>query len=343
MEISNNDYNNVFGSSDSCDKNEDFLLSILKKKDTVEVNIPKHSKINISTKTANCRINANFNIKNMCKEIDNLLKNKNKVDSNGKRKVIKSNITKIKYSKTSDNKDILVKNSKINNNFFNSITVGVNIRQDKDICLMIFTNGLITCTGCKNDEDGLIAANLFLNELKLLNNIFDENIDKTEIKVVDYTIVMINSNFSIGFYIDNLKLYNLLLENRNEYNLFTDYDPDKYQGVKIYFMWNENQKEKNGICVCNKKCKYSAKKKKGEGENDCRRISIAVFSTGKILIAGSRSNEQLMDTYNFVIKILQSNYKDIVQYSIHDNENNELINNFKKVNGIILKKLKIKK
>jgi len=85
-------------------------------------------------------------------------------------------------------------------------------------------------------------------------------------------------------------------------------------------MWNSNQEDRNGTCVCSKRCKASDKKKKknGNGEGDCRRISIAVFGTGKVLIAGAKNDEQLNDTYNFIVKLLQSNYADIVQFSVEE-------------------------
>ena len=125
------------------------------------------------------------------------------------------------------------------------------------------------------------------------------------------------------------------------YKLFTDYAPDSYQGVKICYLWNENQSVKNGICCCQKQCKYSAKKKGGKGEGDCRRISLAVFSTGCILITGAQTNEQLNDAYTFIVNLLQENYGKIVQYIIKDQD--KIINKpTKRKDGVLLKKLKIK-
>jgi TATA-box binding protein (TBP) (component of TFIID and TFIIIB) len=184
---------------------------------------------------------------------------------------------------------------------------------------MIFTNGRITCTGSKNDDDGYVAANYLLDKMKLDTTIFENEDDAVDAKIVNYDIVMINSNFSIGFMIDNHKLYDILISKRGSYHLFSSFDPRTYQGVKIYFMWNINQLIKNGVCNCsNKKCKISAKKKNGNGDGDCRRISVAVFGTGKILIAGAKNNIQLYDTYNFIIKLLQENYEDISQYNMED-------------------------
>ena len=297
---------------------ESLLLSILEKNSKNIINIPPVGQLNISVKTACCFIDKKYDIKKMAQKVDELLKDYNTFTPDGKRKVSDSPIIAINYTKDSDN-DIVVKNSKTNNNFYNSICVTVKIRDDKNINLMIFTNGRITCTGSKNDDDGLIAANHLLMAMKKFPEIFDSYEDCKNAQVVNYDIVMINSNFFVGFYIDNSKLYEILINNRSKYNLFCSYDPRTYQGVKIYYMWNNNQTQKNGICVCStKKCKFSAKKKNGNGNGDCRRISVAVFGTGKVLIAGAKNNSQLYDTYNFIVSILQENYREIVQFSVED-------------------------
>ena len=288
---------------------EEMLLSILEKKSKKTIDLPEVGCLNISVKTACCYIDKIYNIKKMAQ----IIEQKIKIDN--------SKIKAINYTKTEEegSSGILVKNSKSNNNFYNSICLTVCIRENKNINLMIFTNGRITCTGSKNDDDGFMAANYLLDEMKLVPNIFENEEDATIAKIVNYDIVMINSNFSIGFMIDNHKLYDILISKRGSYHLFSSFDPRTYQGVKIYFMWNSNQSIKNGVCVCSKKkCKISAKKKNGNGDGDCRRISVAVFGTGKILIAGAKNNFQLYDTYNFIIKLLQENYDEISQYNMED-------------------------
>ena len=332
--LSNTKFQNIYLEKNK-DK-EELLLYILRNKNISSgENIPRHCELQISVKTATCNLNIFYNIPKLCQEIDNLLKNRNKITADGKRKGGPTHIQNIKYSKV--DKNILTKNSKSNNNFFNSISIVINIREKKNINLKLFTNGKITCTGCKFDEDGKIAVTYLIEEMKKFKDVLiynDKNKDE-EIIIENYEIVMINSNFSISFFIDNHKLYNILLENRNKYNLFVDYDPESYQGVKIYFMWNKNQKIKNGVCICEKKCKYTAKKKSGNGENDCRRISIAVFSTGKILIAGAKNSSQLNDTYNFVVSLLQDNYKEIVRHTLKEKE--ELLNKLCERNKIVKK------
>ena len=317
--------------------NDDLILSFLKKTNVSEGRIPEVGPLKISVKTACCYIDKEYDIKKLCVEIDNLLKNRNKIDKDGFRIGKKTRIQEIKYTK--DNDQILVKNSKKNKNFFNSVNIKVKIRDDKDINLMIFTNGRMTCTGSLHDSDGLEAANYLLEEMKGMNEVFEREEEKMEAKVVNYEIVMINSNFFVGFFIDNHKLYKILLQNRDEYNLFVDYEPSNYQGVKIHYLWNENQEEKNGVCVCQeKKCKSHAKKRGGNGEGDCRKISVAIFTTGKVLIAGAKSDRQLEDAYHFITYLLRSLYSEIVQKSVEDNK--DLITKCVK-NNSLMKKMQI--
>jgi len=303
----------------SINDTEELLLSILDKNKITKKEMPPVGDLNISVKTACCYIDKKYNIKKLTQYIEKLIKDCNTFNSQGKAKHKKTPITSINYTKTTDDDGILVKNSKANNNFYNSICISVQVREDKNINLMIFTNGRITCTGSKNDDDGLIATNHLLTQMRNYPDIFECPQDAQTATVIDYDIVMINSNFFVGFLIDNHKLYNILITQRSKYNLFSSYDPRTYQGVKIYYMWNSNQTSKNGVCICSKKkCKFSAKKKTGNGEGECRRISVAVFGTGKVLIAGAKNNTQLYDTYNYIVKILQDNYSEIVQYGVED-------------------------
>ena len=92
---------------------------------------------------------------------------------------------------------------------------------------------------------------------------------------------MINSDFKLNFKLDRYKLHEGLIN----FGLLSNYDPENYPGVKIYYFWNNyNGKRNKGICKCKKKCKG---KGKGNGENDCKKVTIAIFSSGSIIITGS--------------------------------------------------------
>ena len=55
----------------------------------------------------------------------------------------------------------------------------------------------------------------------------------------------------------------------------------------------------NGICNCDEICT-------GKGLNgSCKKITIAVFNSGKIIITGGRNYKQCKEAYEFINKILQ--------------------------------------
>ena len=48
------------------------------------------------------------------------------------------------------------------------------------------------------------------------------------------------------------------------------------------------------------------------GNGNCKRITIAIFQSGRILITGGRNREQISKSYNFINRVLKENF-DIVR------------------------------
>ena len=71
-----------------------------------------------------------------------------------------------------------------------------------------------------------------------------------------------------------------------------------------------------GICQCTKQCDG---KGDGNGNGNCKKITIATFQSGNIIITGARCNKQTMDAYNFINRVLRTNYNEIVRISNSDN------------------------
>ena len=96
-------------------------------------------------------------------------------------------------------------------------------------------------------------------------------------------ICMLNKDFSCGYNVDRDAFLNLIT---NQYKMHTSYDSEKHNGMRFYYYIN-------GKCVCNKlRCK-------------CK-TTITVYSSGKILLAGSKSAEECDSGYKFI--------KDIMEY-----------------------------
>ena len=80
------------------------------------------------------------------------------------------------------------------------------------------------------------------------------------------------------------------------------------QPKKYYY--NENAVVKNGVCKCPKFCN-------GQGDGSdiglCKRITIAIFQTGSIIITGARTQRQLDEAYEFINKILMKHSRDVIK------------------------------
>tara|TARA_B100000035_G_C20991802_1_gene550526 strand:+ start:490 stop:1242 length:753 start_codon:yes stop_codon:yes gene_type:complete len=183
--------------------------------------------------------------------------------------------------------------------FYNQLTV--HIFKDKIINTKIFNNGRIQMTGLKKKQQGIDALNLlikFINELSIEDK---ENIvDNTELKIIDSNIVLINSDFDIQFRINREILHRLIIQ----MGLYSSYEPCMYPGVNIKYYYNENS-NMDGICKCLGKCN-------GKGNDCCKKITIAVFNSGKIIITGGQSYNHLNTAYDFINKVINENKSELL-------------------------------
>ena len=91
-------------------------------------------------------------------------------------------------------------------------------------------------------------------------------------------------------------------------NLTVSYESENYPGVKLGYFYNKKNTKTNheGRCVCKTKCK--GKGKSIDLEHTCKRITISTFQSGKIIITGANSLEQIRCAYDFINKIIQDHY-----------------------------------
>ena len=116
--------------------------------------------------------------------------------------------------------------------------------------------------------------------------------------------VLINSNFNCGYFINRDKLYDIL---QQRYRLHTLYDPCSYPGIMSKFYYNPSLEKdmQTGI--------------KSNNSNE-KQISFMIFRTGSILIVGKCVEDELMEIYQFLKNILETEYENIVQLNF-DNIN----------------------
>jgi len=205
--------------------------------------------------------------------------------------------------------------------FYNQVTIIMDYI--KCINLKLFRNGSIHITGIIDEEQGKKAVEFLGNEIRKIY-VKDNTIttgDLNDLGIFSWDIVLINSDFACNFKIRREKLYEII---DSKYNLVVNYESDSSPGVITSFYWNEKDKGthdtttglydsiKTGIC----KCKIgSTCKGKGRGtlldDDCCRKITISIFQSGKIIITGARAIKQVDECYKFIINLLKRYYHDI--------------------------------
>jgi len=123
--------------------------------------------------------------------------------------------------------------------------------------------------------------------------------------------VLINSNFNCGFYINRDKLYHILKSEK--YKIESAYDPCSYPGVKCkYYFNNSLEFDKN---LQNGQIMLEDRKMKMSELNDYSKyteISFMIFRTGSCLIVGNCTERILRFVFDFIKKILEDEYNNII-------------------------------
>ena len=185
--------------------------------------------------------------------------------------------------------------------FDNQLTVIYKYNEDSLINIKVFKNGNIQMTGVKDTSDGKSMIDILINAIKciesncgccIVNNVED-------LQNMKYKIALINSDFKVDFEVKRDKLHNVL---KKEYNIRCSFEPCIYPGVKIQYFWNSANQGNDGVCKCSKACILG--KGDGSGDRDCKKITIAVFQSGCVIITGAQTTQQIDDTYDYICNIL---------------------------------------
>ena len=277
------------------------LLEGIYKAKTDLLNLPYD--LEISTTTITCSIDVNFNVENIglyFNEFDDVIIGKRY----GNR--IVNNLISVKRLKTGKKKK---KNSK--KNFFNQVSLifrsatlmgldpeKLSLKEKfKTVNIKLFINGSIQMTGCKYLDNINKSLEILFNKFKIRKAILNNNMEFIEKPFVNditnldiknvkrFNIQMINTNFNILFQINRSKLFQLLLEN----NIDVSFDPIIHACVNI---------------------KYNLI------NNPNKSISIFVFESGSITIAGSNSADEVLEAYTFINKFILNNFNKILTKEI---------------------------
>ncbi|MBG00936.1 MAG: hypothetical protein CL470_01550 [Acidimicrobiaceae bacterium] len=173
--------------------------------------------------------------------------------------------------------------------FYNQATLHV-VHDNKIMNVKLFNNGKIQITGLKKEDQGII---LIQNLIQYFQNI---SIFDKEVSIVDHKLVLINSDFDIGFEINREILHQEIIDS----GIYSSYEPCNYPGVNIKYFINQNQFD--GICCCESLCNG---KGRADGDGKCKKVTIAVFKSGKIIITGGQNIDQLETSYRFIKNFIE--------------------------------------
>lgn len=196
-----------------------------------------------------------------------------------------------------------VKKKKVSKSFYNQLTLILRLSDTRSVNIKVFKNGQLQMTGVKSTDEGHQSVATLITELEKVmpaNYQFKKN---------GYKTVLINSDFSIGYKVSRNKLYQLLDQH---YGMYVSYEPCIYPGVNCKFFWNQNNPSNNGVCMCSKGC---SGKGDGSGPGKCKKVTIATFQSGTVIITGANTEKQLQDAHSFICSVFVK-HRHIIQKKV---------------------------
>lgn len=205
-------------------------------------------------------------------------------------------------------KDVISSRGKIKNAFYNCFAMILRFYFEdsfREIHVKVFNTGKLEIPGILNTGLLDIVKKMVLQILQpymeiplyYLDNDKDQN-------------VLINSNFSCGFFINREKLHTILRSEK--YSIESAYDPCSYPGVKCKFYFNNDlgfdaELQPGNVSSVDRNMKMNEL-------NDYKKyteISFMVFRTGSCLIVGNCTEKILKFVFIFLKKILSNEYESI--------------------------------
>jgi TATA-box binding protein (TBP) (component of TFIID and TFIIIB) len=209
-------------------------------------------------------------------------------------------------------KDIFTNRKITSKSFFNQSTlvlrrrlpeVKEGLEEFKEVNVKLFANGGIQMTGITSESFARESIEWLLNVIKGLPvKVFTTPADA----IIDrFSVQLINTDYALNKFINQDALHKILI---NEYNLFSMLEKTIYQGVNTKFFYNMLNPTV-GICQCKSICKGQGT---GDGDGACKRITMSIFRTGRIIITGAREIKQIEAAYSFLNKVFDKHEKTVL-------------------------------
>jgi len=207
----------------------------------------------------------------------------------------------------SSTRDVLTKRKVTEKTFFNQATLVIRKRCEgrgwKEVNIKMFANGGIQMTGVPTAEFSQEAIQFVIDQITAK----DPEVFTDKASLTKFRIQLINSDYSINRQIYQDKLHKVL---SNVYNLFSSHESTIYQGVNTKYYYNKKGNPlRPGICECKAQCNGQGL---GDGDGECKRITISPFSSGKIIITGAREMDQINEAYEFFNEILKTHQSELL-------------------------------
>jgi TATA-box binding protein (TBP) (component of TFIID and TFIIIB) len=157
----------------------------------------------------------------------------------------------------------------------------------------IFKNGTVQMTGVRSIPDGNL-----LNEcvFEVVKKIADKVVEINNLELGKFYVRLINSDFTVSYNIRRKELHHILVSPL--YGNTSSFQPGTYPGVKLQYFWNQG--DNHGVCTCTNKCFG-----KGQLPGECKKITVSIFESGKVLITGAIEFHQIDEAYAYICNILQ--------------------------------------
>ena len=203
-------------------------------------------------------------------------------------------------------KDLISVRIKKKSAFYNCLVMIIRLKINtdfKEFHVKVFNTGKLEIPGVQTDD---IYELVLKYVICILNPFIKSELELNYLKKSD--IILINSNFNGGYFINREILFDIL---KYKYNIQCIFDPCSYPGIQCKFYYNSDIEQQTGSQI--------SKENKDKYKNIIE-VSFMIFRTGSILIVGMCEVEILYCIYEFLKKMLIREY-----YTIKLENNNDVL------------------
>ena len=181
----------------------------------------------------------------------------------------------------------------------------------KEVNVKLFANGGMQMTGVPEEGFAETVGHWLLEQLWGFQKAQGVEIFQEQPSLQKFSTQLINSDYDVGYNVKRESIHQIL---SRVYGLFSTFEGTIYQGVNTKYYYNENNSdpEKEGQCTCPNplKCKGQGS---GVGEYQCKRITMSIFQTGKIIITGARYFHQITAAYDFLNRVFADHADEVLR------------------------------